>query len=100
MPLDDLIRVRHMIEACQEASFRRDRKTCRAVIQCIEVIGEAANGLSGAAREQMPDVPWHKIIGMRHRLIHAYFDINLSLVWEVVAKEMKPLLKALLAYPL
>lgn len=108
MLLDDLTRVRHMIEASEEAlgfcegmdepAFRRDRKTCRAVMQCIEVIGEAANGLSEAAREQTPEVPWQKIIGMRHRLIHAYFDVNLSLVWQVVVKELQPLLKALRAW--
>ncbi len=108
MLLDDLTRVRHMIEASEdaltfcegmdEAAFRSDKRTCRAVIQCIEVIGEAANGLSDSARGQMHDVSWQKIIGMRHRLIHAYFDINLSLVWEVVVKDLPPLCSALRAW--
>ena len=109
MLLDDLTRIRHMIDAASEAlsfcegideaAFKGDSRTHRAVIQCIEVIGEAANGLSEAARQRLSKVPWHQIVGMRHRLIHVYFDINLSLVWEVVRKDLRPLLEALHTFP-
>ncbi|MHB1157529.1 MAG: HepT-like ribonuclease domain-containing protein [Phycisphaerales bacterium] len=107
MPLDDIIRIRHIIEAAEEAlsfcdgmsesDFLADRRTQRAVVQCIEVIGEAARMVSQPAREQLPTVPWHQIVGMRHRIVHVYFDIDLKLVWEVVARDLAPLIKALRA---
>ena len=108
MPLNDGIRIRHIIEAAEsaqrfcdamdEAAFRADEKTQRAVIQCLEVIGEAARHVAEPTRVQIPDVPWKKIVGMRHRIAHVYFDIDLSLVWEVVAKDLGPLRTALLRW--
>ncbi len=105
MPLDDRGRIRHMIDAaesalsfCQgmdESDFRADERTHRAVIQCIEVIGEAARNVSDDVRQQTPSVPWSQIVGMRHRMAHVYFDINLSLVWQVVAKDLTPLVDEL-----
>lgn len=105
MPLDDAIRIRHIIEAAEEAlsfcadmdesDFMADRRTQRAVVQCIEVIGEAARMVTHPTREQIPAVPWHQIVGMRHRVVHVYFDIDLRLVWEVVARDLKPLVAAL-----
>jgi len=108
MPLDDATRVRHIIEAATEAmsfcegmdfaGFEKDRCVQRAVVQCIEVIGEAARYTSDATRHQIPGVPWTQIVGMRHRIVHVYFDIDLSLVWEVVARDLKPLIDALRAW--
>ena len=108
MPLDDVTRIRHMVEAAQsargfcaemdEAQFRKDERTYRAVVQCLEVTGEAARFVSDATREQTPTVPWAQIVGMRHRLAHTYFDINLELVWVVVERDLEPLLDALRAW--
>lgn len=61
----------------------------------IEIIGEAAYQLSAATREQMPDIPWEDIIGMRHRLVHACFDINLDILWNTVVEDLPLLIKAL-----
>lgn len=108
MPLDDAIRIRHMIEAAEEAmgfcegmsesSFFADRRTQRAVVQCIEVIGEATRMVSQATRDQVPAVPWQQIVGMRHRIVHVYFDIDLRLVWQVVERDLRPLVDALRAW--
>lgn len=105
MPLDDAIRIRHIIEAAEEAqtfcegmdetAFRADRRTQRAVVQCIEVIGEAARMVSEPTRAAVPGVPWQQIVGMRHRIVHVYFDIDLMLVWAVVEKDLVPLIRAL-----
>jgi uncharacterized protein with HEPN domain len=75
-----------------EQAFRGDEKTQRAVIQCIEVIGEAARNVTDQTRIQLPGVPWVQIVGMRHRIAHAYFAIDPALVWQVVAKDLHPLL--------
>ena len=62
-----------------------------ALIKDIEIIGEAAYQISPATRESLPDVPWEDIIGMRHRLVHAYFDINLDILWQTVTDDLPPL---------
>jgi len=54
----------------------RDRKLVLALVKEMEIIGEAAFKISKETREQLPGVPWNDIVGMRHRLIHAYFEIN------------------------
>ena len=86
MRKDDQIRLRHMLEAAKEvmsfmenrtrADLDKDRKLELALIKDIEIIGEAATKLTEECRDAWPHIPWDSIIGMRHRLIHAYFDVN------------------------
>ena len=59
------------------------------------IVGEAATQITDATREEWPAIPWDAIIGMRHRLVHAYFSINLDIVWRTVQEEL-PRLIALL----
>lgn len=105
MPKDDIVRVRHATDAARKAlSFVKDR--CRedldsdemlalSLIRLLEVIGEAAIGISNEIRESHPDVPWNKMVGMRNRLIHGYFDINLDVVWDTVVNDLPPLIEDL-----
>lgn len=53
----------------------------------IEIIGEAASRLSPSLREAHPQIPWNEIIGMRHILAHGYFDIDVDVVWNVIARD-------------
>ncbi|MEW6234369.1 MAG: HepT-like ribonuclease domain-containing protein [Candidatus Omnitrophota bacterium] len=82
------------LEASQIAQGRKredldsDRIFFNAVIRCIEVIGEAASKISLECRYQYPQIPWEDIIGMRNRLIHAYFDIQTDIVWKTVVNEL------------
>jgi uncharacterized protein with HEPN domain len=66
-----------------------------SLVQLIEIIGEASNGISIETKESMPHVPWSDIIGMRNRLIHGYFDIDLLIVWKTAMEEV-PELRSLL----
>ena len=66
-----------------------------ALVKEIEIVGEAAARVSEAAREHLPDIPWDELIGMRNRLVHAYFDVNLDIVWQTVQDDL-PRLIALL----
>ena len=61
------------------------------VIRQLEIIGEASRHLSDELRAQHPDSPWQQIIGLRNRLIHAYFDINLGIIWDIVQADIPPL---------
>ena len=101
----DRIRMRHMLDAAEEAlSYSKgrgrldldtDRMYRRAVVHCLQEIGEAAARVSPDGRTLAPSVPWQQIVGMRHRLVHNYFDINADLVWEVIDRELAPLIAAL-----
>jgi uncharacterized protein with HEPN domain len=73
--------------------FASDNKTQYAVIRCIEVIGEAAKQVTSEIKEKYKNVPWREIAGMRDKLIHSYFGINIERVWLVVKEEFDNLEK-------
>jgi uncharacterized protein with HEPN domain len=66
-----------------------------AVVRAIEVVGEAASKLSEEFRAAHPGIPWRAIVGMRNRLIHAYFDIDTETVGETTTQELPPILNQL-----
>ncbi|MGH2911341.1 MAG: HepT-like ribonuclease domain-containing protein [Solirubrobacteraceae bacterium] len=69
-------------------AFYADGKTRDAVIRNIEIIGQAVKGVSDATRALEPDIPWRQIAGMRDKLIHEYFGVDLALVWDVVERDL------------
>jgi uncharacterized protein with HEPN domain len=69
-------------------NFLQDTKTQDAVVRNLEIIGEAVKHISEKLRAQYPDVPWKRIAGMRDKMIHEYFGVNLQLVWDVVVQEL------------
>ncbi len=71
--------------------FLADGKTQDAVIRNIEIIGQAVKGISDDTRALVPDVPWRQIAGMRDKLIHEYFGVDIALVWDVVEHELRTL---------
>lgn len=109
MPPEDRIRLRHMVEAArdvqafvtgrQRAELDSNRMLLLAVVRAIEIIGEAASKVSITTREAHPELPWAAIIGMRHRLVHAYFDVDPDIVWMAATVEVPHLLTQLLALP-
>lgn len=72
-------------------AFKQDRKTVNAVIRSLEVLGEAAKRIPDDLRALAPTVPWKRMAGMRDKLIHEYFGVDLSIVWAVVRDELPPL---------
>lgn len=63
-----------------------------ALVKAIEIVGEAAYQITNETQDTLPDIPWADIIGMRHRLVHAYFDINLSVLWRTVQDDLPALI--------
>jgi len=57
----------------------------------LEIIGEAAVGVSLEFKEKYPQIRWRNIIGMRNRLIHGYYDINKNIVWKTITEDIPPL---------
>ena len=64
------------------------------MIHHLQMIGEAASGISMATRERYPAIPWGKIIGLRNILVHHYFAINAQEIWAVVEQDIPPLRSA------
>ena len=101
MPLPDAVRLRHIRDAARDAvSFVEGKSRADlgsnemlslALVRLLEVIGEAANGISSELRAKHPGIHWAGMTGMRNRLIHGYFDVNLDIVWETVTKDLPPL---------
>ena len=79
------------VEGMTFEEFDRDRKTKLAVEREIEIIGEAANNIPEHIQQSAPEIPWHRIIGMRNRLAHAFFNVNYGIVWTAVQEELPPL---------
>ncbi len=69
-------------------AFFSDGKTHDAVIRNIEILGQAVKAISDGTRGLEPEVPWRQIAGMRDKLIHEYFGVDLALVWDVVEREL------------
>ena len=63
-----------------------------ALMHALQIVGEAAARISAETRDQRLEVPWASIIGMRHRLVHAYFDINFDILWTTAAETTPALL--------
>jgi uncharacterized protein with HEPN domain len=105
MSPDDRWRIRHMIEAADQAvaflqgrqrgDLDTDTMLCLAVTRAVEIVGEAAAQVSAAGRQELPDVPWPQIVGMRNRLVHAYFDVNRTILWDTVTLALPPLIDQL-----
>ena len=108
LPEKDLVRLHHMYDAARETlgfatghtrhDLDSDRMLLFALVRGIEIIGEAAANVSAETRKAVPNVEWGRIVGMRNRLIHAYFTVNSSAVWGTVREDLAPLLAALEPY--
>lgn len=108
MPRDWLMFFDDMIVCCEKLNeyractdrteFDRRGMAFDAIVRNVEVLGEAAARLPEDVRDDIPLVPWVAIIGMRHRLAHAYFGVDPDILWDAVDIEVPLLHKELLAY--
>ncbi|MCK4871153.1 MAG: DUF86 domain-containing protein [Phycisphaerales bacterium] len=72
-----------------------DYMFCLAMTRLIEIIGEAASKVNREFREAHPQIEWTEIIGMRHRIIHAYDRVDLNVLWDAVELDVPPLIEQL-----
>jgi uncharacterized protein with HEPN domain len=84
-------RIREYSTGMTYERFLADTKTQDAIVRNLEIIGEATKSLSAELRAKYPDVPWRGMAGVRDRLIHHYFGVNLDIVWDIVAGELPEL---------
>lgn len=97
--LENIERIEIFINGMDYDDFAHDEKTNYAVIRCIEIIGEAVKHIPHPFREKYPEIPWKDMAGMRDKVIHFYFGVNLESVWLTASKdipEIRPLLENVL----
>jgi len=85
---DSIKNVENFVKSVSKDSFLKNTEKQHAVVRAIEVIGEAVKNISPAFRHKYSEIPWAKIAGMRDRLIHHYFGVNIERVWEVVKDDI------------
>jgi uncharacterized protein with HEPN domain len=105
MQESDRIRLQHMLDAAREAmafaqgksraDLETDRMLALSLVKTVEIIGEAARRVSHGVRAAAPEIPWDDIISLRNRLIHAYYNVDLDVLWETLSEDLQPLIAAL-----
>ena len=98
----DIVRLREMADAARKAvrfaegrtraDLDSDELLSLALVRLLEIVGEAARGVSEALRHRQPTVPWSQITGTRDRLIHGYFNVDLDIVWAIIQKDLPSLI--------
>ena len=91
-------KVTNYTSGISENEFYIDAKTVDAVVRNVILIGDAAAGIESRIREELPDIPWHLIVGMRNILTHEYFQVDAAKVWHTAARDMHPLASRLQTY--
>lgn len=105
MEKKDLIRLKHMADSAEailsfakgkrKGSLNKDRLLLSGILRELEIIGEAAGRISESTRKKFSNIPWKELIGMRNRLIHAYFDVDHEIVWNTIRKYLPSFLNDL-----
>jgi len=71
--------------------FAENEKTIDAVVRNMEIIGEAANRLPDDFKDHHPKIEWYKIVGLRNRIVHEYFGIDLEIIWQILQRDLPAL---------
>lgn len=101
----DLVRFRHMLDSAQailtfvkrkkRSHLDKDRLLFSAILREFEILGEAGGKISLQKQQKFSDIPWKQLVGMRNRLIHAYFDVDRDIVWKTIREYLPSLKKRL-----
>lgn len=105
MSKDDLAYVGYMLDTAERAvgkltgksrvEFDADENLRLALTHLLQMVGEAARRVSPKFRQKHPSMPWAAIIGMRHKVVHDYLNVDYDIVWDTVAHELPPLIENL-----
>jgi uncharacterized protein with HEPN domain len=103
--LDDATRLRHMMDSAQkllefsagktQEAIEADEILSLAIVRLTEIIGEAATNVSQEKRDRYSQIQWGRIIGMRNRIVRAYFDIDMEVVWQTITMDIPTLISQL-----
>jgi uncharacterized protein with HEPN domain len=87
------VQIERYTDGVSHDDFMENRLLQDGVIRQLEVMGEAARNLTEDLRNEYPNIPWRQMIGLRNRMIHAYFNVNLQIIWEIIQGDIPNLKK-------
>lgn len=104
-PPEDVVLLRDMLDHARKAiaaargrsreDLERDDLLAAGLERFIEVVGEAASKVSEGTRQDLPEIPWREIVGMRNRLVHGYASVDHDITWDVVVVDLPRLVASL-----
>ena len=93
--LENADRAINFVKGMDYEGFVEDDKTVYAVVHAIEIIGEAARSIPEDVRAKYPEIPWRDVAGMRNKLVHQYFGVNMEVVWQTIHEDLPMLIASL-----
>ena len=93
--IDAIFDIEKFMEGITKKAFFENREKQYAVIRALEIMGEATKNLSAELKAKYPEIHWKTIAGMRDKLVHVYFGINLDRVWKAIKEDVPELKKQL-----
>lgn len=93
--LESIDKIEQYIEGLTLDSFSKDEKSTDAVVRNLEIIGEATGRLPDEFKQKHSGISWNQIVGLRHRIVHDYFGIDLQIIWKIVQEDLPVFKKAL-----
>jgi len=91
--MDAFVQIERYTDGISHEEFIKNSLIQDGVIRQLEVMGEASRNLSEDIRNEYPHIPWREMISLRNRMIHAYFNVNLQIIWEIVHGDIPNLKK-------
>lgn len=89
--LEAIRNIQEFVHGFDYEKFSKDKILQFAIIKNFEIIGEAANAVSRALKDRTADIGWREMIGLRHVLVHGYFQISNEIIWNTIANDLSPL---------
>src|SRR3989338_3945772 len=93
--LDAIADIEDSVKKLSKQEFKRNKDTKDATIRRIEIIGEAVKNISKEFKQKHPKIEWARIAGTRDIMIHAYFSVDLDIVWGIVKNDLPYLKKSI-----
>lgn len=89
--IESINKIENYIKDISFEDFSQSPLIIDAVVRNIEVIGEASKNIPAEIQNQFTDIPWQKIKGIRNRIVHEYFAVDISIIWFIITSELDPL---------
>lgn len=97
---DAIEKIERYIDGLTVDTFKTDSKTVDAVVRNLEIIGEAVSKIPPTFKKTYGEVPWQQIAGLRNRIVHEYFGLDLEMIWYIITSDLPELKERIREIPL
>jgi uncharacterized protein with HEPN domain len=93
--LENAEKALEFVHGMKYEEFFEDEKSSYAVVRALEIIGEAARQIPDDVRDANPEIQWREVAGMRNKLMHEYFGVNMKVVWQTIEEDLPAIIPIL-----